>query len=166
MIRKKIAVVGAYAVGKTSLVQRFVNGIFSDRYLTTVGVKIDKCEVEVDGETVMLVVWDLEGEDGAHQIRHSHVRGAAGLLLVADGTRAQTLEIALRLGRELEEVLGPLPSLLLVNKADLRADWEVTEAALVSARSSGRRVLETSALSGSQVQAAFEELARDMLRDA
>ena len=98
MIRKKVAVVGAFAVGKTSLVQRFVSGIFSARYLTTVGVKIDKRDCTVDDRQVTLVIWDLEGEDGAHGLRLSHVRGSSGVLVVADGTRPATFEAALRLG--------------------------------------------------------------------
>lgn len=163
MIRKKVAVVGSFAVGKTSLVQRFVTGLFSDRYLTTVGVRIDKRDCAVDGVPVTLLIWDLEGEDGTHALRHSHVRGSSGLLLVADGTRAPTLDVALRLGAEIDSLLGPLPSLLLVNKADRRAEWTIDDAALAAARSGGRPVLETSALSGQEVATAFEELARQML---
>lgn len=163
MIRRKVAVVGAFAVGKTSLVQRFVTGLFSDRYLTTVGVRIDKHECAVDDRPVTLMVWDLEGEDGSHALRHSHVRGSAGVLLVADGTRAETLDVALRLGAEIDGLLGRIPSLLLVNKSDLRGEWRVGEAALAAARAAGHGVLETSAKSGVAVATAFEELARKML---
>ena len=80
MIRKKICMIGAFAVGKTSLVRRFVQSIFDEKYLTTVGVKIDKKVVEVDGRQIMLMLWDLEGQDVYHSVRTSYLRGAAGYL--------------------------------------------------------------------------------------
>ena len=54
---------GAYAAGKTSLIRRFVKGIFSEKYLTTVGVKIDKKRLRVDGRDLSVILWDLHGED-------------------------------------------------------------------------------------------------------
>src|ERR1700675_4666549 len=90
MLQKKVCMIGSFSVGKTSLIQRFVSSIFSDRYLTTVGVKIDKKVVRVDGEDVTLVLWDLYGEDEFQKMRMSYLRGASGYLLVADGTRRAT----------------------------------------------------------------------------
>ncbi|MCA8976147.1 MAG: GTP-binding protein [Planctomycetes bacterium] len=164
-MRHKVAMVGAFAVGKTSLVQRFVTGLFSDRYLTTVGVRIDKRDMVVDGKDLTIVLWDLEGEDSAHSLRLSHLRGSAGCLLVADGTRPHTLDTALRLGSEVEAALGKVPSLLLLNKRDLRGEWSVGEAQLVAARTAGHEIIETSALSGESVETAFERLALRMLRN-
>jgi nucleoside-triphosphatase THEP1 len=63
MIQKKVCMVGTSGVGKTSLVAKFVHSIFSDKYLTAVGVKIDKKTVTVDGNEVMLMIWDLAGDD-------------------------------------------------------------------------------------------------------
>ena len=94
MIQKKICMLGATGVGKTSLVSRFVSSIFSDKYLTTVGVKIDKKTVTVEARTVTLVLWDIYGEDAFQSVRASYLRGAAGYLLVADGTRQLTLDTA------------------------------------------------------------------------
>ncbi len=79
MIQKKICMLGGYAVGKTSLVQRFVKGIFSEKYLTTVGVKIDKKVVQVGGREVSLILWDLHGEDDFQQVQMSYMRGGFGL---------------------------------------------------------------------------------------
>jgi small GTP-binding protein len=87
MMQKKICMLGAFAVGKTSLVARFVESIFSDRYHTTVGVKIEKKTLQVSGQQWNLIVWDLAGEDEFMQIRMSYLRGSSGYLLVADGTR-------------------------------------------------------------------------------
>ena len=91
MLQKKICMLGGFAVGKTSLVRRFVQSIFSETYLTTVGVKIDKKSVVLSDKTVDLILWDLAGEDDIGSFRLSYVRGASGLVLVADGTRAATL---------------------------------------------------------------------------
>ena len=71
MLHKKICMLGSFSVGKTSLILRFVQSIFSDRYLTTVGVKIDKKVISVDGQDVTLMLWDLYGEDEYQKIRMS-----------------------------------------------------------------------------------------------
>src|SRR4030095_6092425 len=91
IVQKKVCMLGTFAVGKTSLVRRFVESIYSDKYHTTVGVKIDKKVVPVDGEEVMLMLWDIEGTESEHEMRMSYLRGAAGYLMVVDGTRQETL---------------------------------------------------------------------------
>ena len=89
---KKVCMLGAYAVGKTSLVRRFVHSMFTDKYLTTVGVKIDKRQVQHNGKEVTLLLWDLYGEDEFQRVQTSYLRGSSGLLIVADGTRLSTLD--------------------------------------------------------------------------
>ena len=86
-LKKKICLIGAFAVGKTSLVRRFVHSIFSEKYHTTVGVMIDKKQVNVNGLPVDLIIWDLHGEDDFQSVRMSYLRGASGCFYVADGTR-------------------------------------------------------------------------------
>ena len=109
MIQKKICMVGAFAVGKTSLVARFVKSIFSDKYLTTVGVKIDKKEMVVDGNEINLILWDLAGEDEFIQLQTTYLRGSSGYILVADGTRASTIVKAFSLQRRVEDAIGKVP---------------------------------------------------------
>jgi small GTP-binding protein len=82
-LQKKICMIGAFSVGKTSLVKRYVQSVFSETYLTTVGVKIDKKTVDVSGRTVNLILWDVAGEDDIGSLRMSYLRGAAGYVLVA-----------------------------------------------------------------------------------
>ena len=94
MVKKKICMLGAFSVGKTSLVQKFVLSMFSAKYLTTVGVKVDKKSVEVDGLPIDLIIWDIHGEDSTQDISESYLRGASGYVLVADGTRKETLDAA------------------------------------------------------------------------
>lgn len=163
MITKKICMVGAFAAGKSCLVKQFVHSIFDDRYLSTLGVKISKKEVFVGEQPMSLILWDLEGKDVYTTVNISYLRGAMGFFIVADGTRRETLNIALDLRREALEAVGPMPHYLLVNKADLAAEWELGRNDIEAVQQTGLRVFVTSAKTGQSVEDAFISLARDML---
>jgi len=165
MIQKKICMVGAFGVGKTSLVARFVLSIFSEKYQTTIGVKIDKKQIEVDGQGVTLMLWDLAGEDALTQIRPAHLKGAAGFILVADGCRRSSLEAAQSLQRRVLEAAGAVPFVLVVNKADLRDTWEVQQADLDPLIAQNWPVVFASAKSGAGVEELFRELAVRMFKE-
>jgi small GTP-binding protein len=158
-LQKKICMLGGFAVGKTSLVRRYVQSIFSDTYLTTVGVKIDKKTVELADRVLNLILWDLAGEDDISSLRMSYLRGSAGYVLVADGTRPATLEVALSLRRRVEADCGPLPFVLLLNKNDLKEEWAVTDAELDELRQNGCWARSSSARTGEGVDDAFKDLA-------
>ncbi len=162
MLQKKVCMLGGFGVGKTSLVSRFVSSMFSDKYLTTVGVKVDKKTVPIDSGEMTLMLWDIYGQDEFQTVRDSYLRGASGYLLVADGTRHATLDTATALQQKAESVVGRVPFLLLLNKADLDADWQVNERARWKLAEQGWRVLKTSAKTGAGVEDAFVRLARDM----
>ena len=162
--QKKVCMLGAFSVGKTSLVKRFVQSIFSETYLTTVGVKIDKKNVELSDRIVTLILWDLAGEDDIASLRMSYLRGAAGCVLVADGTRPSTLEVALSLSRRVEADFGPLPFVLLLNKNDLQADWAIRDDEIEGLRRDGWWVRSTSARTGEGVEDAFGTLAERVAR--
>jgi small GTP-binding protein len=160
--QKKICLLGAFAVGKTSLVKRYVEGNFSEKYQTTVGVQIKRrvvTAVTPAGEqTVNLVIWDLAGEDEFQRVQLSYLRGAAGCLIVADGTRGATLDTAKLLHQRVTETVGAVPFILLVNKSDLRSEWELDEQALAEFGAQGWPIIQTSAKSGDGVEAAFQLL--------
>ncbi len=158
-LQKKICMLGAFSVGKTSLVKRYVDSVFSETYLTTVGVKIDKKVVELGGRAVNLILWDLAGEDDINAFRMAYLRGAAGYVLVADGTRPATLDVALSLRRRVEMDHGPLPFVLLLNKNDLTDQWAISDADIDALRINGWWVQTSSARSGDGVEAAFLDLA-------
>ena len=166
MIQKKICMLGSFSVGKTSLVSRFVSSVFSDKYLTTVGVKIDKKALAVDGGDVTLMLWDIYGEDDFQKLRMSYLRGASGYLLVVDGTRRATLDVALGIHRTVTEGIGPLPFVLCLNKADLRDRWEIDLPRVAErARTDGWTAIETSAKLGTGVEEAFRTLTSRMLAE-
>ena len=162
MLKKKICIVGSFGVGKTSLVRRFVDSIFDESYLATVGVKIDRKDVRIGPTAVTLVLWDLAGEDDLAQLNVSHLRGSSGYILVVDGCRATTLAKAIDIQGRIAQLLGPLPFVIVVNKADLRDQWEV-KGAMVEER--GWATFETSAKAGSGVEEMFQHLAEKLLSD-
>ena len=164
MIQKKICLLGGFGVGKTSLVSRYVHSIFSDKYLTTVGVKIDKKSVTVDDTEVDLVIWDIYGQDDYQKVRMSYLRGASGYLLVADGTRRSTLDTALALHDSAQATVPNASFTLVINKADLADQWEITDDILDVLVKRGWRVLKTSAKTGAEVEDGFASLARAMIQ--
>src|ERR1700691_3932950 len=164
MQKKKICLLGSYGVGKTSLVARFVHSMFADKYHTTVGVKIDKKVLNIDGEEVTLMLWDVAGEEDGAPVKLNQVRDASGYLLVVDGTRGRTLEVARSIQQRAEAEVGARPFILLVNKADLRETWEIPDSTWEELANAGWTVLETSAKSGQHVEEAFLSLASRILK--
>lgn len=162
MIQKKICMLGVFGTGKTALVQRYVHSIFSPRYLSTVGVKIDRKTVTVRGDELTLLLWDLEGRDESRDINPSYVRGAHGLIFVVDGTRRETFDQAFEI-RDLAVGDGlAAPSILALNKADLSDSWALRPADETLATTRGFHVQRTSAKSGEGVEPMFQWLAEAM----
>jgi hypothetical protein len=164
MTKKKICLLGSYGVGKTSLVARFVHSMFADKYHTTVGVKIDKKVLDVGGEELTLMLWDMAGEEDGAPVKLNQVKDASGYLLVVDGTRGKTLDVACSIQRRVETEIGSRPFLLLVNKADLRDTWEIPDTRWADLAGAGWTILETSAKSGQHVEEAFATLSSRMLQ--
>lgn len=163
ILQRKVCLLGAYAVGKTSLIRRYVHRMFDDRYLTTVGVRVDKKVVTACGIDTSLLIWDLAGEDSVIRVDLSRCRGASGLIFVADGCRAHTLETALRLSREAESMVGPVLRVILLNKIDLADTWEIPADTPQQLEAEGWQVFLTSARTGENVEEAFLALAEAMM---
>jgi small GTP-binding protein len=163
MIQKKVCMLGTYAVGKTSLVSRFVRSLFAEKYHSTVGVKVDKKVVAVGEEQMNLLLWDLYGEDDFQKLRTSYLRGSSGYILVVDGTRHETLEKAVILQNRAREAVGAaVPFVLALNKADLADKWEVEDSAVEELVKQGWPTFKTSAKTGEGVEQMFLTLARRM----
>jgi small GTP-binding protein len=165
MTRKaKVCLVGATAVGKSSLVARFVRSIFSDSYRTTIGVKIETRRVERPSGTLELVIWDLSGEDEFQNVQTNYLRGASGYLLVIDGTRAETKAVAVMLEERLLHAIGPIPFVVVLNKVDQVASWELRDRELDEMTKRGWKLVRASAVTGEGVNEAFDELSDAILR--
>jgi len=159
VIQKKVALLGASGVGKTSLVRRFVASIFDEKYLTTIGVKVDKKAVRVGVEDVTLMIWDVAGAEEHFSIPSAYVKGASGYLLIADGTRIDTFAAAAAIIEQMDRDLGPLPFVVVVNKKDLVDAWQADAARLDAMRTRSVAVLISSAKTGEGVEEAFQQLA-------
>ena len=162
MIQKKVCMVGLFGTGKTSLVQRFVHTKFSERYLSTVGVKIDRKQIEIDGASLTLVLWDVAGRDKHEDINASYLRGAHAILYVADGTRRESCDQLPELRALAREAAGDVPAVLALNKVDLTDQWALApadETALAEAWD----VVRTSAKTGDGVEEVFRRLGKATL---
>jgi small GTP-binding protein len=129
VVRLKICMAGESVVGKTSLIRRYVLDEYDDRYLATLGTKITKKAMTVPGPkgtdpvTVHAILWDIMGTPTVRELlREAYYHGAEGILLVADGTRKETLASLDDWHRSIRSVAGDIPTVGLVNKHDLDPD--------------------------------------------
>lgn len=163
MIQKKICLLGGFSVGKTSLIKRYVSSIFDEKYLTTVGVKIDKKVVDIDDKKVNLLIWDLAGEDDFCRLQMSYLRGASGYILVADPTRPHTLDKLLCLHKRAQKSIGNIPAIIALNKYDRIDEWILSDEHQTELSNLEQPIIKTSAKTGDEVQTLFVNLAGQML---
>jgi small GTP-binding protein len=154
----KICMVGATAVGKTSLVERFVSSIFRERYATTIGVRILSRRIQRGERVYNAILWDLSGQDEFQSVRPEYLRGAAGYLVVIDGTRRETVDTAISLQGVAREATRNAPFVAVINKADLVASWDIDGRVLATLEQKGWPVVRASAKTGEGVEAAFDRL--------
>lgn len=159
-ISKKIALLGNHAVGKTSLISRFVENKFPEGYLTTIGLKVDKKTVEVDGYKVDLVIWDIAGQENLANIPHYYLNGCNGFIYVVDLTRLSTYENLQSQTLLLKGILPEAESLLAGNKSDL---LDPSELDTVLEDFAMQPDLLTSAKTGDNVEELFMLLARKLI---
>lgn len=163
LLSKKVCLLGDYAVGKTSLVRRFVYDLFDDKYLSTIGVKVSRKVIVLprNGDLVelTLMLWDLAGSEEYNSVRASYLRGAAGAIIVCDLTRPASLDNVLRYAAELQRINPGARLIIAGNKEDLRDQRQVTDEEIVgrAAALHAPHYL-TSAKTGTNVEAVFRHL--------
>ena len=161
----KICLLGDYAVGKTSLVRRFVYNLFEDKYLSTIGVKVSRKPVAVprgdDVAELTLMLWDLAGSEEFDQLRASYLRGAAGALIVCDLTQRNSLASAREYAAQMRAVNPKAAVLIAANKQDL-FDQHVLKQEEIAATAAELQAgcCLTSAKTGLGVEEAFRTLGR------
>ena len=154
--------IGVFGVGKTSLVKQYVHSLFSVKYHSTVGVKIDRKSVDVDGEEVTLVLWDIAGKDAEEDIPASYIRGAHAVIFVVDLTRRATWEELPALTQLVQSTAGVIPMVVALNKSDIPEQWEMRPDEEQRVMSQWD-VVRTSAKTGQGVEEVFQRIARGAL---
>jgi small GTP-binding protein len=169
--RRKICLLGDAAVGKTSLIKRYVQDKFDDKYVVTLGTKVTMKEVNIqipennEIVNVTLMIWDILGQREFKRLQTSYYRGANGALVVADFTRKETLESVPGWVLSLFNNVGKVPILLLINKSDLleRAAITSDEISDVAEKYNTSHML-TSAKTGENVENAFKKLSEMLVK--
>ncbi len=163
-IQKKICLLGDFAVGKTSLVRRFIEGVFDDKYLSTIGARVSRKVLTVHGVPLTLLVWDLAGEEKFARVMHSYYRGAAGAILVCDLTRAETFPSLKDYVQAFWGVNPRAPVVVVGNKVDLLEQRLISDAELAEVAAELNAFwLTSSAKTGENVQGLFEQLGGQLL---
>lgn len=171
---KKICLLGDPAVGKTSLIRRYVFDMFDDKYITTIGTKVTKKTVMVTGVVhpgtdikITLLIWDILGQREYQRLHPVYYQGAEGALIVCDSTRKETIGNLATWVTSFKNVVGNVPVVFLMNKSDL-VDQEKFDRTEIDGLSKQHTAtyLPTSAKTGLNVEKAFltvsEALARNL----
>jgi len=165
LMKVKVCFIGDAGVGKTSLIKRFVLDVFDDRYIATIGTKVTKKIVDVQGPAgqakVMMLIWDIMGQKGFRELlREAYFFGAHGAIAVCDMTNRETVEELRYWIKALTDVAGDVPIVFAGNKADLENERVVKEDDLKDLAGKYKaQAFVTSAKTGQNVEAAFKALA-------
>ncbi len=154
---------GSFAVGKTSLIHQFVHSIFSEKYQTSIGVKIDQKIVNVDGTEVNLLLWDIHGQDDYQKIKPAYIMGSSGCFIVIDGTRRASLDVGIELIEMAQKTAPNAAIIILINKFDLKDEWDITDDDIDNLKGQGFDVIITSAKTNYAIDDAFHSIARKMI---
>ena len=160
-IKKKIILTGSFGVGKTSLFSRFIYSEFDEKYLTTIGVKVDKKTINIDDDTSLnIMLWDIAGEVAQDKVPLSYFLGTSGIIYVFDLTRPMTYNNILADIEYLKNILPEATIKIIGNKKDL-----VTTAHIESVIS-GLPVecdMTTSAKTGENVEQLFQSMGEALM---
>jgi small GTP-binding protein len=162
-LRRKVCLLGAPGVGKTSLVRRFVEREFDAGHESSIAMAIFKGTLEIGDISLEMMLWDPEGSEGWGQYHRSFISGASGLMFVVDGTKPRTLDHLLEAQTKGRGFIGSRPAVLIVNKADLTADFALTKSQVDAAGKLDWHLIQASAKAGDNVDEAFMKLAELML---
>ncbi len=157
MISKKICMIGRFAVGKTSLVDRYVKNHFSEQYQTTVGVAIS---TKIMDETTKFVIWDIAGFEQENHYK-PYLRGAHAIIYVVDATEPESLHTLDQIIADSPE-LKDLPAVCFINKTDLVDDIVWQDEYTTKITDLSEHHFWTSAKTGDNVETGFKTLAHNL----
>jgi len=162
----KLLLIGDSGVGKSSLLLRFSDHNFDDRYISTIGVDFKIRTVDLDGKTLKLQIWDTAGQERFRTIVSSYYRGAHGIIVVYDITDRESFENIKHWLNEIDRYgVEGVEKLLIGNKSDLTTKRQVsTEEAEQFSKTQGLTLIETSAKNAQNVDKAFLKMAEQLIQ--
>ena len=164
IVQKKICLLGSFAVGKTSLVRRYIQGRFDDKYLSTVGVKVSRKILPQRNCDLHMLIWDLAGDKEFNRLEWGYLQGVAGAIIVCDLTRADSLLAYHKYVQQVRTINSSVPLVFFANKVDLTKERVISDQTLQSISSElGGSMLLTSAKTGEQVEEGFQLLAQRLV---
>lgn len=162
----KLCILGEPAVGKTSLIYRFIENKFRKDYKSTLGVNLLTHDIDLGEPGIIgLQMWDLGGQSSFKKLRKTYIEGARGALVVFDLTKKESFEKLDEWIEGFKEIRGGEPLYLVGNKFDLKDEIVVSEKDMVDlAKKNGMESIMTSAKTGENVIKAFTKLAEAILK--
>jgi small GTP-binding protein len=161
MVTKKVILTGVFGVGKTSLFNRFVFQKFDEKYLTTIGVKVDKKVIHVNNTDFTYLLWDIAGEVTQDKIPHAYFLGTSGILYVVDLSRPNTFK---QMETDIQYLKTHVASSLIKivgNKKDLLTPEKLDEVLQIIPL---KPDILTSAKTGENVEELFHSFAKELLQ--
>lgn len=161
----KLLIIGDSGVGKSALMYRFADDIFTETYMTTIGVDFRIRTLEINGERVKLQIWDTAGQERFRTITSTYYRGSHGVIVVYDVTNGESFANVSRWLDEINANCEDVSKILVGTKNDnpsLKAVSPVDAKRL--ADQVGIKMFETSAKEGKGVEEAFMAIAKDVLK--
>lgn len=160
MISKKVILTGSFGVGKTSLFNQFMYQKFDDKYLTTIGVKVNNKVLDIEEERLSMMIWDIAGEVTQDKVPVSYFLGASGIIYVTDLSRPLTFANLESDIQFLKELVPKGEILIVANKADLASKEQMASIAQGIPFSWDYA---TSAKTGENVEELFKDMAKKLL---
>lgn len=165
LIKKKICLLGDVGVGKTSLIRRFVDDIFDDSYLSTIGVKVSQKKITLqNAQETLLMIWDIEGFNSKLNMNSNYFIGASGAIVVADLTRLETIDMLGTVIAGFNKINPQATIMLAGNKTDIIKPKHPGNALFRSTvEKLGLTALFTSAKTGENVETCFRKLTQKII---
>ena len=161
----KVLLLGNSDVGKSSLILRYVDQVWSDTFVPTIGVDFKVKTLEIENKQIKMQIWDTAGQERFRNVISSYFRGSHGIFLIYDITNRDSFKNLENWLIEIEKNASQnVLKILIGNKSDLVDDREIkTEEGQAFANRNGMKFMETSAKMNTNVNEAFETLAKLMM---
>jgi small GTP-binding protein len=169
-VKKKVCLIGDPAVGKTSLIRKYVTDVFDDKYIGTLGTKVTKKRVLIEQPEInydlTLAIWDILGQKEFQRIQNMAYRGAKGAFLVCDLTRKETLDNLQEWSNAIKQVTNEIPIIIVANKCDVETQaFGEDEIKVIAKKLNDAPYIITSAKNGDNVNESFYSMGEFVIQN-